>query len=113
MEYPMKEEKAVTDLTGSTGGVREAGTVRYRTLARSTGTQKRAGVRLADNLKHPTKGLIAVYLAAGWSVSRIADSLNLTYGHVREVANLPSCKARIDELHTRLLLDLAREEMDK
>ena len=76
-------------------------------------TAKKRYADVGDNLRHPTKGIVAVYLAAGWSNSRIAATLGLTPSHVWKIARLPCVKARVDELHTRLLFDLAREEMDK
>ena len=77
-----------------------------------TATRKRYA-DVGDNLRHPTKGLVAVYLAAGWSNPRIAATLGLSPQHVWKISRLPAVKARVDELHTRLLLHLAREEMDK
>lgn len=67
--------------------------------------------KLSDSIKHPTKGMIAVYIAAGWSMQRIADTLQLSIDHVRKVGSLPAVRARVDELQRHLVVELALREM--
>lgn len=97
------------------GGQKERGRVECSMSTGEVGKSKgkRGPTDLADNLRHPTKGLVAVYLAAGWPIQRIADTLEKSVRYIRKVSHLPAVQARVDELHRHLVVEIVLREMDK